>query len=139
MPPFDPTKVEIPLIVQEIGSQYDLTFEEIARMADLIKKVTSGEKSATLFEEDLTKLLSLRTDRARHLTSEIDEKVFKPIRESLKIETPPVKPTIIDAFKQKMQGLNSTEHKKEEVVKEAVVTPTKSSDPFADPYREQIK
>lgn len=136
--PFNPSKVEIPLVVQEIGSKYDLEFEEISKMADLINKVTAGEKSAANFQDDLTALLSLKTDRARHLTQEIDEKVFKTVRESLKVEKETNGPTIeADTFRQKMKEINISENQKDSSGEEKIIPPIKPREPGVDPYREQ--
>ena len=129
----DYSQIEVPLSVQEIGNAYNLNQEEMGKLAYLIKQVLTGEKSASTFEFDVAELLSLKTDQARYLTKEIDEKVFAPVRESIKEEPPKETGAQNNFFQQKAQDISLSEHQKEAII------PPPVRKPGEDPYREPLE
>lgn len=97
-------------IIREIGQSHKLHIDQIGKLADEIGFVMMGLTRPNDFMYNIGKKLSLSPDLAKEITKEVDEKIFRQIREEL----------------QKMRGFD--EGTKQEEQKEVPADPTPPKD-----------
>ncbi len=71
-------------IMTEIGKKFELPIDKVGELADETGLVMLGLTSPSDYVKNLTARLSVPQEKARAIAEEINQKVFQPVRESLK-------------------------------------------------------
>ncbi|KKS95533.1 hypothetical protein A3B05_00515 [Candidatus Giovannonibacteria bacterium RIFCSPLOWO2_01_FULL_43_160] len=84
--------------IQVVGKNAGLSIDKIGELADETGRVMLGITSPSDYVKNLVSRLSVNQEKAKAIAEEINQKVFQPVRESLKkihgIETPPPAPPL---------------------------------------------
>ncbi len=143
-------------IIREIGQSHKLHIDQIGKLADEIGFVMMGLTRPNDFMYNIGKKLSLSPDLAKEITKEVDEKIFRQIREELQkmrgfdggvnqekkevasVESAPPKEELEEKprniFQEKMSGFFKNEKSEEKTQPQ-----NEKSPPRHDPYRETVE
>lgn len=84
--------------ITETGKKFELAIDKVGELADETGKVMLGLTSPSDYVKNLTARLGVPQEKAKMIAEEINQKVFQPVRESLKrvhgLATPPPAPPL---------------------------------------------
>lgn len=77
------TDEDLPEDIEEIGKENGLHLDEIELLYEEVSAVLLGKASAKNFKDRITSRLAIETGVAEKVTADIDDLLFKPLRDSL--------------------------------------------------------
>ncbi len=136
------SSVETTDIIIELEKKYKLHIDQTGELSNEVLLLTLGVTSPQKFIDNLESRLRISRDVAAQITADVNEKIFRPVRESLmKIHRAKAEEgeeaTEGDSKKEAEKLPVKTVDIVEEKLSGTVVSPKKISTP--DPYREAFK
>jgi len=115
--------------ILDIGKKYDLHVDQIGKLVEAVTQTLLGQIKPYQFDDYIANQLSIEPAKANLITSDINNQIFLPIRDSLEkmseqSQASPAKLPTPNIFEEKMSGMFDLN---EEVEEDKV-----------DPYREPI-
>src|SRR3989338_5445457 len=76
--------VEVTKQIQTIGQKHQLHVDTVGALLDETQRIMKGETHPKDYIRNLTKRLSVQDTKAKEIAVDINEQIFRPVRESLK-------------------------------------------------------